>query len=106
MVDGERILGFAWSDDLMMFVEADKMEQVLRRLEAISGRYKKKTNDAKVFVTPLCPKPTGSEHPPLFLGGAPLKYKPEEKMLGFILSQSIKAASATPPSCRAGSPWQ
>ncbi len=49
-VDGELILGTAWSDDLMMLVEEDKLDAVLRCLETISGRYRKKTNDTKVCM--------------------------------------------------------
>ena len=93
-VDGENILGFAWSDDLMMLVEEDKLDKVLRCLEQASGKYRKKTNDTKVFVTPLCPKKKNVNRPPLHLGGKPLKYKEEERILGFMLSQQIQGGRA------------
>jgi hypothetical protein len=94
MVDGEHVLGFAWSDDLMMLVEEEKLDQVLRCLEDISGLYKKKTNDTKVFVTPLCPKPRGKDRPVLTLGDKILKYKSDEKILGFTLSQGIQGGTS------------
>ena len=74
----------------MMLVHEDKLQQVLRTLEINSGRYKKKTNDTKVFVTPLCPKLKNIDRPTLTLGNKPLQYKSEEKMLGCVLSQSIQ----------------
>jgi hypothetical protein len=55
-VDGKIILGFAWSDDLMLLIREDKLAQVLRALETASGRFRKKTQAKKVFVAPLCPK--------------------------------------------------
>jgi hypothetical protein len=92
-VDDEKILGFAWSDDLLMLVEEDKLQDVLNRLEIVSGRYKKKTNDSKVFVTPLCKKKQHQPRPTLFLGGKPLKYKTEEQILGFTLSTNLQGGT-------------
>jgi hypothetical protein len=78
----------------MMLVEEDKLHEVLAKLEVISGRYKKKTNDRKVFVCPLCKKLPNQERPELVLGGKPIAYKEDEPILGFTLSQSIQGGIA------------
>ena len=75
-----------------MIVEEDKLHQVLRKLEQASGRYRKKTNDTKVFATPLCPDLKSRPRPTLKLGGKILEYKTDEKILGFTLSKTIQGS--------------
>jgi hypothetical protein len=44
------------------------------------------------LVTPLCRKQKNKERPILTLGGKILKYKSDEKILRFTLSQSIQGS--------------
>ena len=88
VVGDELTLGVAWSDDLLLLVREDRLQDVLRAVERVSGKYRKKTKADKVHITPLCQ--AAGDRPEAKLGGKPVPYADHEKFLGFTLSSSIQ----------------
>ena len=106
-INGKTILGFGWSDDLNILTTEDKLQDNLNLLAQLTGKYRKKTNDSKVFVLPLCrplkkqklarlPEVDPSLDPRtgIFkLGDAPIKLKKTAKILGFLFEESIQGTT-------------
>jgi hypothetical protein len=93
-VDGEVILGTAWSDDLLLLVYEDKLEQVMQQLEVASGKYQKKTKESKVFLQALCRELPGQPRPTIKLGGKVIRYKENAIFLGATLQQKLDGGQA------------
>ena len=52
-IGDRKILGAAWSDDLILLTTEDKLQQTLDKVHATMKKYKKMTNKDKVYIVPM-----------------------------------------------------
>jgi hypothetical protein len=94
MINGEKILGFCWSDDMFLLVHEDMLDAVLLVLSKSSTTYKKKLKASKSWALPMCNKQRNVERPVVQLDGADIPIHGTERILGFTLSPRVQGTRA------------
>jgi hypothetical protein len=94
IINGEIILGFCWSDDMLILVTEDKLKAVLLVLSKSSATYKKKLKASKSWALPMCNKQRNEERPVIQLNGADIPVHGTERILGFTLSPKVQGTRA------------
>jgi hypothetical protein len=90
MVDGEKILGFSWSDDLFAIVPEENLTAVLECMSKSTKTFKKTMKASKSWAIPMCYKLQGTDRPTISLDGKNIPIRQSEVILGFTLSTSIQ----------------
>jgi hypothetical protein len=89
-VNGEKIVGIAWSDDVITLVHEHLLKKVLLVISSASKTYKKKLKASKSWAIPMCRKENNQERPTIQLDGKDIPTPHSEKILGFMLSSSVQ----------------
>jgi hypothetical protein len=94
MVDGEKVLGFSWSDDLFAIVAEENLKTVMECMSKSTKTFKKTMKASKSWEIPMNQKLPNTDRPAIKLDNDTIPIKKTEVILGFTMTTSIQGKTA------------